>query len=361
VVCGFCVAGLTLPLVSPDGRLLAVQHGAAPGWPAVLALDDAVTPLGTSISVYDIREGSIRRVSLAEELPPGVMLGRAADTEGFLVEWPRPEGGRWIGKVAWASGRTEWLVQGNDINAHAVLTTHGELVFTRRTRGGSPPELILRARSGRELPRRAGSGAGYMLPMAMQDPAAVYSLVSSPQGLELEAIGLTREPAVTGEARWGTTLALLNVADNGEPSLAWQVAAPTQATGGLWRAAESGPAPDPEPVAIFHPRLERLAALVKATGLFSPLAERSVSASFWNVPGEQGFFCTAPTGLVFVPFSLAGRNSMRPPSDARVLGGAYVPRLTTNSEAPYVLFGPSRVDPGRLEVAVMAVIRDEPE
>jgi hypothetical protein len=353
--------GLTLPLVSPDGTLLAVQHGTAPGWAAVLALDDAITPLGASISVYDIREVSMRRVSMAEELPPGVMLGRAADAEGYLVEWPRPEGGRWIGKVAWASGRTEWLVQGSDINAHGVLTTHGELVFTRRSPGGDPPELILRARSGRELARRAGGGAGYMLPIAVQDPTTLYALVSSRQGLELETISLTREPEITGEARWGATLALLNLADNGEPSMAWQVAAPAQSTAGLWRSPAPGAYAAPEPLAVFHPRLERMAALDKASGLFSPLAERSIAASFWSMPGEQGFFCTAPAGLVFVPFTPGGRNSGRPPTDARVLGGAYVARVTTSPDAAFVLFGPSRADPGRLEVAAMAVVRGEPE
>ena len=61
--------GVTLPLVSPDARFVAVQEGTAPGWPALLAADEAVTPLGAAIAVHDITQMPIGRVGFAQELP----------------------------------------------------------------------------------------------------------------------------------------------------------------------------------------------------------------------------------------------------------------------------------------------------
>jgi hypothetical protein len=344
--------GVVLPLVSPDGKLLAVEQGTAPGWPALLATDDAVLPLATTLAVYDLGVSPPKRVEFVEALPPGLMLGRAADHEGFLVEWPRPEGGRWIGKVAWASGRMEWLVQGDAINAHAVLTTGGELLFTRRSPGRGITELVLRSREGRENPRLAYRGS-YSFPMAPLDPAAVYALMSSEAGLEVEAIGITREPPLSGDARWGATLARSGISNNGEASMAYQIAAPTQATATLWRRDGQQ---HPEPLAVYHPRMERMGAFDKAGGTFAPLAEKSIAAAWWGTPGEQGFFCTGPEGLVFTPVAEPG--TARTGQEARVLGGAFVARATNDPERPFVLLGPSRRDPGRIEVAVMGVVRE---
>jgi hypothetical protein len=351
--------GVTLPLVSPDARFIAVQEGTAPSWPALLAADDAVTPLAAAIAVYDITQAPIRRVGFAEEPPAGLVLGRAADDEGFLVEWPRPEGGRWIGKVAWASGRVSWLVQGDAVNAHGVLTTAGELLYARRAVGAASNELVLRRRDGREIVRTTGMGS-YLFPMATADPAAAYVIVATEGGLELEAIGLVREPSATSPARWGATLARANVSGNNERAMAYQLAAPVQGTGALWRRGDAGDMP--EPLAMYHPRMERMAALDKRTGVFTPLAEKSIAAAWWGAQGERGFFCTAPEGLVFTRHEQGAEMmpdaSQRRAPDVRVLGGAYVPRVTANNGMPFVLLGPSRADPGRIEVAGMMVVRE---
>jgi hypothetical protein len=352
--------GVVLPLVSPDGRFLAVQEGTAPTWPTLLAADNAVVPLGTTLVIYDLHAVPVQRLRLPQALPPGLMLGRAADSEGFLVESPRVEGGRWIGKVAWASGQLQWLVQGDATNAHAVVTTAGELIYTRRN-SGHPAQLVLRNRQGQESVRTALDG-DYLFPIAPADPAAVYALIGTPTGLELEAIGLIREPEQTGPARFGATLARSNIVSTPDPALAYQIAAPTQNSASLWRRlAPEAPIREPEPLLIFHPRLERMAALDKSTGRFLPLAPKSIAAAYWNIPGEQGFFCTAPDGLVFTPFHGFDAPGDSRRADARVLGGSYVPRLTADPDRPFVLLGPSRADPGRLELALMTIVREDAE
>src|SRR5687767_12585942 len=58
--------GVVLPLVSPDGKLLAVEQGTAPGWPALLATDDAVLPLATTLAVYDLGVSPPKRVEFVE-------------------------------------------------------------------------------------------------------------------------------------------------------------------------------------------------------------------------------------------------------------------------------------------------------
>jgi hypothetical protein len=69
---------------------------------------------------------------LRHTLDDAVLLGRACDAEGFLVEWPRADGSRWIGKTSWSTGETAWLVQDEHVNAFAVLGPGGRLAWSRR-------------------------------------------------------------------------------------------------------------------------------------------------------------------------------------------------------------------------------------
>jgi hypothetical protein len=46
--------GQVLPLVSPDGRFIAVEDGEPPSWPTILAQPGAVSPQGTHLSVYNV-------------------------------------------------------------------------------------------------------------------------------------------------------------------------------------------------------------------------------------------------------------------------------------------------------------------
>jgi hypothetical protein len=360
--------GQVLPLVSPDGAFIVVEEGDAPDWPTLLAAPDSAVPLNTRLAVYDVRADpstraarpgqAIKRITFAQPLPGGLLLGRAADAEGFLVESPRPDGSRWIGRVAWASGRLEWLVRDNRVNAHAVIATGGELVFTRRTVDSPISELVLRDRSGAE-DVRAEPGGAFLAPMSTADPAAVYAILAGDNAMELVCIALVREPPITGPARFGPLITRANIASGSDPAVAYQLSAPRQSTGAL---ALPGADLTPEPLAIYHPRLQRIAAFDKNTALFTPLAPGAIAAAYWSSPTERGFFCTTPEGVVFTRYDgpREAEDLAKRAPDARVLGSAYVARRTTSADIPFIMLGPSKQDPSRIQVAAMTVAR-EPE
>jgi hypothetical protein len=365
--------GQVLPLVSPDGRFIAVQEGTAPTWPTLLAGDEASVPAGTRLAVYEVspappgaRSSSppIQRVRHAQDVPSGLILGRAADAEGFLVEAPRSDGSRWIGKVAWASGRLAWLAQDGRVSAHGVLMAGGELLFTRRPVNSAVAELVVRSRGGAEDARSDPEGA-FLYPIATTDPAAAYALIQVGSAIELVCLAVDRDPPISGPARFGPVLARSNVAVSTDPAVAYQIAAPTQNTGPLARLeGEPAPGEPPEPPVIYHPRLQRAAAFDKGTSQFTGLAARSIAAAYWSSPLERGFFCTTPEGVVFAPYTGPGEEGAeaigRRLPDARVLGTPYVTRRTSSERWPLLMLGPSRQDPSRIQVAAVTIVREEP-
>jgi hypothetical protein len=131
--------GTTLPLIDDHpagGKFLAVQTGVVAPWGALLGEPGATSP-GTRVVVYDLNAKPLRPVVWPEagderSIPVGALLGRSGDAEGFLIEWPRPDGSRWIGKAAWTTGRVTWLVRDAATNAHALLLRNGGLIFSRR-------------------------------------------------------------------------------------------------------------------------------------------------------------------------------------------------------------------------------------
>jgi hypothetical protein len=348
--------GQVLPLVSPDGRYLAVEDGEHPDWPILLAQPDAEPPLATRISVYDLSVAPPKRLEFANPLPLGLILGRSVDRTGFLVECPRANDGfRWIGRVSWSTGTLEWLVRQDGINAHGVFTHAGDLLFTRVRPGETRASLVLKRWAG-----PAGSHAdaesvlsdetaAFAFPMVAGEPRLVFALLSGVRSTDLAAIRLVEDPPGSGVHRLGSMVARRSVASSGAPAMAYQVAAPVQMPppGGAGAEPVGG-----GPLAIFHPRFGRMAAFDPADSTFIGLAPKSQAAVFWPRAGRAGFFCTTPEGLVFTPLPTADEiNSVRPrPPDARVLSTPYVPRLTANPERTLILFGPDSKDSQRLQV-----------
>lgn len=147
--------GLTIPLVTPDGRWLVTQTGSIPPWESVLAEPGATPALGSSIKAYEIVNGALQQVKWAPpgpanslESPPdetvGMLLGRCSGDGWALVERPNPDGSRWIGKLSLITGKVEWLVQGKMVNAQALLLRNGTLVYTRRAPDQGTAELVIR-------------------------------------------------------------------------------------------------------------------------------------------------------------------------------------------------------------------------
>lgn len=346
--------GQVLPLVSPGGRYLAVQDGAPPTWPTLLAEPGAAPPTATRIGVYDLAARPLTRVEFPEPLPRGLLLGRACDDRGFLVEAPRDDGARWIGRVSWLGGGVEWLVQGAAVNAHAVLTRAGDVLFTRRAAANDRPALILRSADGAEA-ELADPAGSYAMPLVAGDPRTAYGLVFSAQGLELEALRIVEDLPGGGRRVLVPAGARTRLASRGDAALAYQVATPAQLPWG-----EDARWEPRTPLVLYHPRLGRMAAFDEPDGSFVGLAPGSVAAAHWPRAGRDGFFCAAPEGLVFTPTPTPEeRGSLRPrPPDARVLASPYVPRLTGDPERPMLLFGPDAADRSRLQLFQMRLDGD---
>lgn len=339
--------GQVLPIVSPDGRLIAVQVGEPPSWATLLARAGAEVPLATRIAVYDIsRPRGAVHVQYANPLPLGLMLARGADDRGFLIEAPQPDGSRWIGQINWATGALTWLVADDAVNANPALTPDGHLVYTRRSINAPDADLVLQPRSGSPS-TLSSAGSSYLQALATQERGVVYAIIRSPLGVEIVAVSVTTaDPPTLGSIRARATLTSFQ--DDG---IAYQAAAP------IGPALPRRPEDDPRAggLAIFHPSLGRMAVFDVRTGGFLPLAPRSVAATRTLYGPRQGFFATTPEGLVFVlePTRTAPGEVPRERPVAKVLADPYVARPTLNPDRPVILFGPDRSG-RRLQIFAMS-------
>ena len=163
--------GVTLPLLSPDGRHMAVQTGVAPDLATALARQGQRAPLASRIAMYRVEGRALVRLG---ETDGGLILGRSADNRGFLVESVRPDGTRWIGRIDWSSRETEWLVQDGNVHAFAALGADGTLVHASRPLNGRQFDLVIR-KDG-QTRRLPGDGTrSYLLPCLSADGTRVLA------------------------------------------------------------------------------------------------------------------------------------------------------------------------------------------
>ena len=357
--------GQVLPVVSPDGRFIAVEQGEPPTWPTILAEAGAQPPTATKLTVFDVSAAppvdKTNVMSYPSPLPPGLMLGRSCDNRGFLVEAPRQDGSRWIGRVTWVSGNLEWLVQGPDVNAHAVFTPQGHLIYTRRGVGDTHSELVMLSNTGTES-RRSGE-VSYLFPVTTNERDVVYAMALSGVGLEVEAVRLVEDPPGGRNFRLGLPLARAFLGKPGDAALAYQVTASIQ------NAIVTGKEHDDSavagsPLVLLHPNpnLDRICVFDTQAEAVLPLTARSIAAIRWSESPEGGYLCTTPQGLMFTqpPLPPNVQTPVRRAQDVRLDLVPYVPRGTANPESPVILFGPPRHDPrGRLDICRMKVVSEE--
>lgn len=356
--------GQVLPLVSPDARFLAVQAGLAPTWPTLLALDSAVPAITTKLVVYQIEKSGLSPLALPV-LPEGAILGRSCDAEGFLIEQPRSDGTRAIGKVAWTSGRVEWLADAPAINAHAVLSQSGELAYTTRKKGSPKADLVIRSHDGKLRVRAAGD-VGYLLPIYAGEPKTLFTLTRSQGGIDL--VALRDAPTSDADTTIGPVIATRSLSLSPDPALAYQCAAALQVPPPHAITLEQSatiPAPTPaapsapgaivgaggSPLSLFVPDLGRTAEFDLASGSWNPLGEKSIAAVRSPIADHPGVFVAVPEGLVFTPTAdhrapVPARSAM-----ARLFDTPYVPRATANPDLPLIVFGPA----GPTKLTVMGV------
>ena len=336
--------GQTLPLVSPDGRFIAVQQGMAPAWETVLAQDSAPLAKQTRVAIYQFTPQGLQLVEPVEVLPDGLLLGRDATNEYFLVEQQRADGARWIATIDWASGAARWIAQGRDINAHGVFVplADGEAIaYTRRRLGTDDANLVLRSRNGDESTASPSSGT-FAFPMPSTSRDVIFATQVSFDGVSLVTFAASR----AGSVKLTGPLSSRRVTDSKELFTAYQMFAPLQPSVTVGQATD-------EPTGLFiHPSRGRAALFSPKPNTMANLPSQTIAAARYDDASNRGYFATSPQGLIFVPDATLGSDDQY----ARVFAGPYVARCVQwESQPTLVLFGPDKRNSKRLELLRMRV------
>ena len=281
--------GQVLPLVSPDGRSLATQVGEAPRWATLLADRSAGVPARTRVEVYDLTTSPPRARRFNARLPAGLLLGRSCDERGFLVESPRPDGARWIGRVDWATGDLEWLVRDGAVNAFGALVPDG-LAYCARAVGDDAFALVLGDERLEPPP-----GGTWLFPIPGADDGLVHALVADRDGVEVRSLSTGFAGADPSGAPVGVfTIARRFLSASGAPVVAYQASDPVR---GGPVAGRSGATPPG--VLLFSPGARRMAVFDPGMGAFTPLAARSIAGAWAPDGAGWALLVTTPEGLMF--------------------------------------------------------------
>ena len=306
-----------LPLVSPSGRFIATETGAAPEWSTVLADPDAVVADATSVEIHEIDlEGGIRhRVTL----PDPVILGRGCDAQGFLVEWQRVDGTRWIGKTDWVTGETRWLVDDDAVNAFAALGPDGQLAWSRRPVDGDYFELVVRRGDGFEWSVTVDE-EDYLFPTWSGQGAGLFALRLESGTLDL-AYALATDPSTFRQSRKTSRLSsrgsifLAYQAMNGQPH--------TVLTEG----------PEKERLVFYHPAQRRAA-------LWSPRSRSDTGITLLGRGTLTGLL-EGPSHVITPTASELWRSHVgNPKQRASLLKGLLIPRPVDDPQWPFMLLTP---------------------
>ena len=241
--------GFTLPLLSPDGRFMAVQTGVVPDEQTRLAQPGQRPPEASRIAFYRLAGPDPNGWGLVPlgETVAGLVLGRSADGEGFLVEGPRPDGSRWIGRIDWSAPAREggveprWLVEDARVNAFAALGPGGALAYSSRQRDQRRFDLVVRS-EGREV-RLDGDGIrSYVHPTFASDGSRLLAIALRDGIAELTDVDPRSQAAIE------QSIARTLVSDRADERVAAQMLAP--------QGARDAPLGDDW--LVFHPGLGSL-------------------------------------------------------------------------------------------------------
>lgn len=311
--------GFTLPLLSPSGRFLAVQTGAPPDEATALARPGQRAPRASRIALYRLDGRSLTRLG---ETDSGLVLGRSADERGFLVESPRPDGSRWIGRIDWEVGgptqdfKPEWLVQDGGVNAFAALGPDGALAWSRREPSARNFDLVVRR--GGVVTRFSGEGLrSYAFPSFNADGTRVFMLVLRDGIIELGSVDPSSEESMR------QSLARAFVSDRASDATAAQMVTPQGTRDGV----------DGRDLVFFHPTLLGIARWNDVDGL-RPVAGGAMSVA--RIDGDR--VAVLDGGRVRIRgASLDPAGAARSPG-AVVVDQVAVPRfLGTVEDAPALL------------------------
>jgi len=231
--------GFALPILSPDGCWAAVQISSAADWPTLLASVDGGVPDAGRIAIAPLCADA--STPLLAVLGNDLLIGRSCDSEGFLVESPRVDGARWIGKVSWQGGEPTWLVADEDVNAFASLGPAGEIAWCHRRRDVEKFSILVkRGDVIQEIP--SPQDGSWLAPSFSSDGKFLYALRLRDGVLAACAFPISTTISMT-------PIISIDLSWRADTRMAYQTVIPLR-TGG-----ESSD----QRLCFFHPRFSRIA------------------------------------------------------------------------------------------------------
>jgi len=327
----------TLPLISPDGRFLATQFGAAPTIATRDAAPGATVPAGTRIAIYrlEARDDLNQELPLVAVLEEPLLLGRSCNDEGFLVESPRDDGSRWIGFVGWESRELEWIVADDNVNAFAALGPNDRLAWSRRPADGSRFELVVQIMGGQFT--IGGDDTDWLVPTWSETGDGIFAATLVEGELSLVYMqGMDRVTMLQSQdsirlafdARAGHAVDMMS----GQP------------------AVVGDPQPESPMLVFAHP-----ASRYSGIALWRPLRRGSGATQILDSDAYAAAIDRHEFVMIASNGSIAGFPLDSPDSRINFVDEDGVPRLTTSDEWPIVLLVPLREQP-RLRVVGMQAV-----
>ena len=330
-----------LPIVSPDGRFIATEAGIAPTWPTILAQSGGGGgPEATRLEIHTldlrigIQDNERQPAHLKTIVNEPVLLGRSCDREGFLVESPREDGSRWIGKASWETGRITWLVRDAQINAFAALGPDGRLAWSRRARDQAHYELIVR-QGDREW-SYASPEQSWLLPTWSGRGDGLFVLLLRDGNLELIFATASNKSAFRQSIRT-TPLASKSTLRTAYQTMSGQIGII-----GL-------PRPTLDQVTFTHPRHLR-------ASVWRPLALGGSSPAILYKDSFAVVVNDSDIAFVSTPENLMRQSLVDPKIHANVLAGMLIPRPIDSPNWHYVLLSPQE---GRIGLSVTKLLPPE--
>lgn len=330
---------LTLPIASPDGQFIASENGVAPT-PAVMRAETGATvPQETHIEIYkvdfrqDLKSAVRTQPELTTTLSEPAVLGRSCDAEGFLIESPRSDGSRWIGKASWETGEIKWLVSGEQVNAFAAMGADGRLAWSRRDKDAGHLELVVRHGSDEwTLPSQ---GDDWLLPTWTDSGSALFVFRLNEGKLDIQ-FGSAGSPTAFRQS-----MRKLPLIDNGTVDIAYQAVALNVNVVG------SKPAPTDQLI-FFHPNY-----VYRRAFLWRPLAITKRSETYLNAGSFTALIDDSDYALISTNANLVHQNLWQPNERISLVVGMQVARPTTSGQWPYLLLSP---DDGRVGLIAMRLL-----
>jgi hypothetical protein len=330
--------GFSLPLISPDGRFVATQTGAPPDWAVTLAEPNARPPVDSSIEIYRI---DTRNVAIAERQPPQrvalvsmpAVLGRSADSTGFLIESPRDDGSRSIGHVLWETGAVRWLVQDDSVNAFGALSRNGALAWSRRAADDQHFDLVIREPGGEEW-TVPGAGGDWLMPIWSSVGDGLFAV-------HLEEHRMRICYGVSADARaFRASLRDFLITASADRTASFQTFSSQGATDGIaW-----GSTPQ---IMLFHPALSRMV-------IWQPLQPRDRAATQLNALSLAALQQTADAAIITTRDELVLQSLIQKRAAIMLVKGLWIPRRTPLAEWPYMLM--STGTDGRVGLTAMRML-----